>query len=216
MRTQGAEILGSNAFWHTFTICFGAAITDSQHLEIKKLHMHTVSIWQVKDSWTRLKIFLCSGSSKVSGIKSIFSTVKSRLLTPTADTPTLFYHSETVMLYISRRPTGIQKYFQKYCSICAGVERHFSRAKVNFMNDPWAFVCSALLHRKGQGQHWHLLIRVRYIHSLAIAEKRDALCICRSGWFSHIFLFYFCSFRHLSKSFQALHLFNIQLDASCS
>jgi len=41
-------------------------------------------------------------------------------------------------------------------------------------------------------------------------------CICRSGWFSHTFLFYFCGFRHLPKTFQALHLFSIQLDASFS
>lgn len=37
--------------------------------------------------------------------------------------------------------------------------------------------CLALLHRKGQGQCWHFVIRGGYIHSLAVTDRQDALLL---------------------------------------
>lgn len=152
--------------------------------------MCTINIWQIKDSWTRLKIFLCFGSSNVGGIKRIFSAVNPAFSPPPQHPHLVLPFGNSDVCYASPGDQLVSRnIFRNIAAICAGVERHCSRAKVNFMNDPRPFVCSALLHREGQGQHWHLLIRGGYIHSLAIAEKRDTLFASARVGGSHIYFY---------------------------
>lgn len=131
-------------------------------------------LWQLKCQWYKKHIQCC----------------KSSLLTPQRRHPP---PCSAIRKHQYYTPPGDQlvsrNISRNIAAIRAGVERHFSRAKVNFMNDPWAFLCSASLHGEGQGQHWHLLIRGGYVHSLASAEKQDAHSASARVGGSHIYLY---------------------------